>query len=446
MSFPQYPRYRDSGVDWLGLVPAHWVISRLGFECETVVPMRDKPDNLSGEIPWLRIEDFDGKYVSASKSNHGVSRETVEAMSLKVLPVGTVLCSCSCSMGATAIVSTPLVTNQTFIGIVPHDGVYIPDYLYYLLAASQDYLTSISTGAIQTYLARDDFRQLRIPRPSTAEQSAIATFLDRECAKLDALMETQQRLMLLLKEKRQAVIWHAVTKGLAPDASLKPSGVNWLGEIPRHWRVVPLKRIARVRTGVAKGKDVQGQETITVPYLRVANVQDGYLDLDEVATIEIPREELERYALRSGDVLMNEGGDFDKLGRGYVWHGQINPCITQNHVFAVRPWAVSSDWLNAISGSLYAQYYFMSRSKQSTNLASISSTNLMELPVVLPPEQEQAFILKFIEEKTSTFATLITEAERSIELLKERRTALISAAVTGKIDVRGIRQESAEAA
>ena len=126
-------------------------------------------------------------------------------------------------------------------------------------------------------------------------------------------------------------------------------------------------------------------EQVRLPYLRVANVQDGYLDLAEIATIEIAVTEVGRYLLQPGDVLMNEGGDFDKLGRGYIWRGEIAPCSHQNHVFAVRPRRVSPEWLNAIPGSAYAQFYFKTRSKQSTNLASISSTNLMELPVILPP-------------------------------------------------------------
>ncbi len=271
--------------------------------------------------------------------------------------------------------------------------------------------------------------------PPLPEQLAIAAFLDRETAKIDALVAEQQRLIDLLKEKRQAVISHAVTRGLNPDAPMKDSGVEWLGEIPAHWKVIALKRIADVNTGMAKGKDNGERDTIAVPYLRVANVQDGYLDLEEVTVMEIPAADLPRYSLKSGDVLMNEGGDFDKLGRGCVWHGQIDPCITQNHVFAVRPRMVNSDWLNAITSSDYAQFYFMTRSKQSTNLASISSTNLMELPVVLPPADEATTILDAIADKTKAYNELLTAAQSAIDLLRERRAALISAAVTGQIDV-----------
>src|SRR6185369_301168 len=114
------------------------------------------------------------------------------------------------------------------------------------------------------------------------------------------------------------------------------------------------------------------------PYLRVANVQAGHIDLSDVAKIDLPSGEVGRYLLRKGDVLMNEGGDFDKLGRGAIWQGEIEPCVHQNHVFAVRPFGVSAEWLNAITGAAFARFFFMGRSKQSTNLASISSTNLVD--------------------------------------------------------------------
>ena len=295
-----------------------------------------------------------------------------------------------------------------------------------------------STGVSYPAISANELMRLRFAMPSLEEQAGIAAFLDRETAKIDGLIGEQQQLVELLREKRQAVISHAVTKGLDPSVPMKDSGVEWLGLVPAHWEVKRLKRIATVQGGVAKGKDLAGQRTVTVPYLRVANVQDGYLKLETIATMEIPEGELDRYLLQPGDVLMNEGGDFDKLGRGYIWRGEIDPCSHQNHVFAVRPKSVGSEWLNAVTGSDYAQFYFMTRSKQSTNLASISSTNLMELPVVLPPVGEQNEILRFIEVQKVQFDALTAEAETAIRLLRERRTALISAAVTGKIDVRGI--------
>lgn len=281
--------------------------------------------------------------------------------------------------------------------------------------------------------------------PPLEEQLAIASFLDRETAKIDALIDERQRLIELLQEKRQAVISHAVTKGLNPDAPMKDSGVEWLGEVPEHWEVAPLKHLATVQTGMAKGKDLEGIETVNVPYLRVANVQDGYLSLDEVQLLAVPVTSLERYLLKEGDVLMNEGGDFDKLGRGCIWSGEIETCMHQNHVFAVRPHSVSGEWLNAYTTSRAANAYFISKSKQSTNLASISSTNLMGLSVPLPPAEEAIETLGRMNELVKEIDDLKRSAIQATDLLQERRSALISAAVTGQIDVRGLVPEAVAA-
>ena len=210
----------------------------------------------------------------------------------------------------------------------------------------------------------------------------------------------------------------------------KPSGVEWLGDVPEHWEVKPLKRLAEIQTGLAKGKEVEPEGSIEVPFLRVANVQDDFLDLENVHTILIPESSLERYLLRPGDVLMNEGGDFDKLGRGCIWDGTISPCIHQNHVFAVRPHLISPSWLNAYTSSIQANSYFISRSKQSTNLASISSSNLMDLLVPVAPDLETKKILDFLDHETAKIDALIAEQQRLIELLQEKRQAVISHAVT----------------
>jgi len=288
----------------------------------------------------------------------------------------------------------------------------------------------------QLNLNTETVGSINIAIPPPKEMSRILARLSRETERIDALVEKKTRFIELLREKRQTLITHAITKGLNPTVTMKDSGADWLGDVPGHWVVKRLKFIASVQTGVAKGKDNAGRQTIEVPYLRVANVQDGYLDLGDIATIEIPSNDLERYRLQPGDVLMNEGGDFDKLGRGHVWQGEIDPCIHQNHVFAVRPRGVSSAWLNAFTGTSAAQFYFMGRSKQSTNLASISSTNVMELPVPVPSSQEQEKILAYLDRETARLDTLVQKTKGSIALLKERRAALITAAVTGQIDLR----------
>ncbi len=441
MSLPRYSEYKDSGVAWLGEVPEHWEVpqsKRLfrkrkelnsGMACENRLAL-----TLGGVIPRA-LDDLDGLQASEFETyqifqKDDLAFKLIDLQNIKTSRVGIVP-----EMGIMSPAYIRLEANQSRLW--PKFG-----YWYFTDLYNRQVFNQLGGGVRQT-LGPEELLVLPCSAPSHSEQQTIAAFLDRETGKIDALIAEQRRLVELLAEKRQAVISHAVTKGLNPNAKMIDSGIEWLGEVPEHWEVKRLKFVATVQTGIAKGKDNAGKDTISVPYLRVANVQDGYLDLEDVATIEIPQESLDRYRLQSGDVLMNEGGDFDKLGRGHVWHCEVEPCIHQNHVFAVRPHSVSSEWLNLVTGSKYAQFYFMTRSKQSTNLASISSSNVMELPVVCPPDDEQSAISNHLNIESSKFDLLTVEANRAIELLQEHRSALISAAVTGKIDVRQLAEKEA---
>ena len=270
------------------------------------------------------------------------------------------------------------------------------------------------------------------------EQRAIAAFLDRETGRIDALMEKKQRQIELLQEKRAALISHAVTKGLDPTVPMKDSGVEWLGQIPAHWELKRLKFVAKIQTGLTLGKDYKDVPTISRPYLRVANVQDGYLDLNDITEIIIPEGDTKRHELKQGDVLMTEGGDFDKLGRGYVWEGQIDGCLHQNHIFAVRPnhKYLASLYLATLMTSSYGKAYFTSTSQQTTNLATTNITKLKYFLLPLPNIREQCSILDWLGGNISKIDGLIAKIQESLDRLKEYRTALISAAVTGQIDVR----------
>jgi type I restriction enzyme S subunit len=260
-----------------------------------------------------------------------------------------------------------------------------------------------------------------MPFPSQDKQYFIANYLDRETARIDELIAEKERMLALLDEKRSALISRVVTRGLDPNVSLKRSGQEWLGKIPAHWGLQRLKQLAEVRGGLTLGKQYSGA-LVQYPYLRVANVQDGYLHLDDVLTVDVPPSEAESNLLAYGDVLMNEGGDIDKLGRGCVWRD-----------FDVRPHSVDADWLALWTSTLEAKQYFESRAKRSTNLASISGWNVKELPIPLPPIAEQRAIHQFLADKNCRHEALRNELRGSLRLLTERRSALITAAVTGQI-------------
>jgi type I restriction enzyme, S subunit len=220
-------------------------------------------------------------------------------------------------------------------------------------------------------------------------------------------------------------------------------GSEWIAELPSHWQVKRLKHVAIIQTGLTLGKDYSGRETVTRPYLRVANVQDGYLDLGKITEVSVPVEDVARHELRPGDVLMTEGGDFDKLGRGYVWDGQIGGCLHQNHIFAVRPkYILNPRFLASLMTSDHGKNYFTTTSQQTTNLASTNSTKLKNFPLPLPCFEEQEAILGFLDRETAKINGLIAKKERLIELLQEKRTALISQAAIKGLDPNAPTKES----
>ncbi|WP_414622803.1 restriction endonuclease subunit S [Calothrix sp. CCY 0018] len=207
-----------------------------------------------------------------------------------------------------------------------------------------------------------------------------------------------------------------------------------LGRIPKDWDIKPLTELAEINSGVTLGRNLSGFGTVELPYLRVANVQDGYLELSEIKTVRIFKQEIPRYLLQPGDVLMNEGGDYDKLGRGTVWYGQVSPCLHQNHVFRVRPNQnnLISEFLALVSASSYGKKFFILSSKQSTNLASINSTQLKSFPIPCPTIGEQKIILEI----TNTYDVRIRKKETRLEKLKLVKKGLMSDLLTGKVRVK----------
>jgi type I restriction enzyme S subunit len=437
--FKPYPAYKDSGVEWLREVPSSWAVKRWRYCCrvtEGQVPPEDDRYRERILIAPNHIESGTGRilfFETANEQGAISGKYLVDPGDLiysKIRPALNKACIaegkwlCSADMYPIKIISQDLTAR--FL-------------LYFVL--SQPFarlMVDESMRVAMPKVNRETLTRCPVVLPTSEEQDAIAAFLDRETMRIDALVAKKERLIELLQEKRTALITRAVTKGLDPNVPMKDSGVEWLGEIPAHWKVWPLKTVSGLQTGMTLGKKFEGVTLVSRPYLRVANVQDGYLALDDITMIELPREDASRYELRKGDVLLTEGGDFDKLGRGCVWDGQVNGCLHQNHIFAVRPRSslLRSHFLASTMSSGYGRAYFTATSKQSTNLASTNSTKLGNLPLPLPDVSEQDSILEFLARSTARLDTLVAKVREAIDRLKELRAALISAAATGKIDVR----------
>ena len=285
---------------------------------------------------------------------------------------GTVSCNLDGYIGSTLAVLRP-TTQQLFA-----------PYLSRFLEGKFDYLQKHSTGATVPHVSRDVLDNLGIPLPSLSQQQRIA----EQLGQADRLRRTR-RYALELSDR------------FLPAAFLELFGDLVHNE--RHWRVRVLDEIADIASGIAKGQKYGSRETREVPYLRVANVQDGYLDLSEIKVIEALLGDIEHLRLQKNDIVMTEGGDFDKLGRGAIWPGGIQDCIHQNHIFRVRvnQSVLLPEFFAAFLRSPAAKNYFLRCSKQTTNLASINMSQLRATPVALPSltSQEQ-------------FASLVARHER----------------------------------
>lgn len=336
----------------------------------------------------------------------------------------------------TGQVSVRGVITSAYATVIPGDELQ-PRFAHFLLHGYDlAKLFYRMGGGLRQSMKFEDLKRLPVVLPPVVIQERIANFLDDKTARIDSLIAEKERLVETLKAYAYSFASKAMTLGLDPRVQLKETSSPEVGNIPSDWKLKRLKFLGEVRSGVAKGKDLNGADTVVLPYLRVANVQDGYLDLDDVQDIEIAKSDAARYLLQPGDVLMNEGGDNDKLGRGAVWQGQINPCIHQNHVFAVRLTDPTlSEWVARFTSTDAARAYFYLRSKQSTNLASINQSNVRELPIPMPPAEKRKAVLAEVKRVTGNTDELMAHAKAHIARLREYRSSLISAAVTGQLDL-----------
>ncbi|MFY1668829.1 restriction endonuclease subunit S [Plantactinospora sp. WMMB334] len=279
-------------------------------------------------------------------------------------------------------------------------------------------------------------RDLRISLPPLSEQRRIASFLDTETTRLNRLIEYRLQQCTALEERWYAEVSETLIPGITRNSARMPPW-PWLPPTQRDRPLVRLGYICRLQSGITiDGKREDDGTSVTRPYLRVANVQAGYIDLSSITEVTVPKSMAIRSTLRPGDVLMTEGGDLDKLGRGTVWDGQIRDCLHQNHVFALRPDPdrLDTHYLALMTQTLHGRSYFESTGSRTTNLASTSSSKILNFPIPLPPVAHQRKIVHNLQQRHSTITRTIGKLKRQLELLAERRHALITAAVTKQTD------------
>ena len=436
MSFSAYPEYKPSGFDWLPEIPAHWMDRKIARDIPFVVgwtPPSGKDEYYDGDLPWVTIADMTQMSVEDTKSK--ISHLAVQDKGAKVVPAGSMLFSFKLSVGKIAFLTIDSYTNEAIAGFLPCGPLDLEYWKY----AAPEFIPRYGRENIYgaTLLNQELISSVRFSAPARAEQTQIARFLDHETARIDALIAEQQRLIELLKEKRQAVISHAVTKGLNPTVPMKDSGVEWLGEVPAHWIVSRVKNVASFITSGPRGWSDYIDESAEDIFVQSGDMDNGLnVLLDKAKRITTPEgAEGVRTRLQEGDVVVCITGA--NTGRVAVLGEVSQAAYVNQHLGLIRPYrfACKSMYLGYALSSSPCQTYF--NIEQYGLKEGLSLTDLAEAPLMVPPLAEQAQLVDVIEKQLSNLDVLTADSEMTVELLQERRSALISAAVTGKIDVRG---------
>ena len=439
-----YPAYKNSGVASLGIIPSHWQLQQLKFNSYAkgrIGWQNLRSDEFTSEGPYLITGmHFSNGTVDWSACYH-ITQERYEMAPEIQVREGDLLITKDGSIGKLAYIEKlpgPASLNSHLLLIRPLRDDYLTPYLYYLLLSSvfQIYILEQQSGTTFFGITQESIVNFPAILPSLPEQRAIVAFLDRETARIDALIAKKVRLIELLQEKRTALISHAVTKGLDPNAQMKDSRVEWLGDIPAHWQVKKLKRLTNtISKGTTPTTFGFGFSEEGIRFIKAENIVHGVISDQPASFIDMATNELLlRSKLHAGDILMViAGATTGKIG--LIEQAQL-PANTNQAVAFVRP--------ENGKDSRYLFYWLSSTAIQNlvwllavqAAQPNLSLEDIRNFVVLYPPLNEAAAIAAYLDNKTSTIDRLIEKIHEGIERLGENRSALVSAAVTGKIDVR----------
>jgi type I restriction enzyme S subunit len=446
MSFPKYPKYKYSGLEWLGKVPQGWSVVPLKRAFKIIGGSTPDPaeSNWGGEIVWVTPADLSklqGR--SIQDSLRKLTDAGLASCSSSVVPPKSIILSTRAPIGSIGIASVPLATNQGCKALVARSGVD-PSFYAYLFEVMTAELQIRGKGTTFLELSGDALGAIEVPQPSHREQELLAVFLDQETAKIDALIHEQRRLIYLLKEKRKAAISQAVTKGLDTSVGQKAAGTDWFDTVPTHWHVKKLSQVAQVVRGGSPrpAGDARYFNGSFIPWITVGEVtkDDDALLFETEAMLTEEGSKLSRQ-IPAGTLIMTNSGA--TLGVPKVLG--ISGCANDGILAFLN---VSSE-----VDQMFV-YHFLSsltetlreRVKQGSGQPNLNTGIVGSLPLPIPPLEEQRQIVSILSGVLTLFRELQAKSNDLVELLQERRTAIISAAVTGKIDVRNYKPQTSAVA
>jgi type I restriction enzyme S subunit len=443
-SFKPYPAYKPSGIEWLGEIPEHWEVKRLKLVAHINDDVLSEATDPSYELRYLDIGNVNdrGQILAIDE----ISFEAAPSRARRVVRAGdTIISTVRTYLKAIGFLEAPepnLIVSTGFAVLRPK-SILNSKFLFWLVSSPNfvDAVVSHSEGVGYPAINPATLAALPMWYPDVTQQRAIANFLDLETAEIDALIAKKERLVELLQEKRTALISHAVTKGLDPTVPMKDSGIEWLGEIPDHWEVKQLKYVvskgpASIKTGPF-GSQLLADEMVggEVKVYNQRNVIDKDSDVGDNYILKNKYRELASFAVEPGNILVTTRGT---IGRCFILppgaeKGILHPCLMR-----IRP--DENQYLPELLSIVIEESYLFQTQlfllSNATTIEVIYSDTIKRVLLPVPSQHEQARILNYIRQQAEKIDTLVAKIRDAIERLKEYRTALISAAVTGKIDVR----------
>ena len=434
MQFKQYPSYKNSGVEWLGDVPEHWDSCNLKFISKIYAggtPDRNRLDYwVKGEIPWINSGAVN--QVIIKEPSEYITELGLKNSSAKYIPVNSLVMALAGqgrTKGMVAYTSIETTCNQSMAAIVPKNYHY--KFLYYWLDSNYQNIRNLTGGDNRDGLNLAVLSNIPCPKISIVEQTQIVSFLDTETARIDNLIAKQEKLIELLEEQRKSIISHAVTKGLNPNAPMKDSGVEWLDEVPEHWRISSLKRYGYFKGGAGFPHAYQGNTEENIPFFKVNSLSKDKRFLSSFSDF-VGEETAKKLGAK---IFPKNSIFFAKVGAALLLErirtNQQPCCIDNNMMGFVIQNELSFDFAFYLMSLIDFKYLVNPGAVPSINESQISS-----FLISVPPISEQTQIANYLDTETARIDNLIAKQKNLIEKLKEYRASIISHAVTGKIDVR----------
>lgn len=431
-----YPKYKDSGVEWIGEVPEGWDVKKLKYLAKVktgYTPSKSIPGNYSMDgMVWAKPEDLQ-QFSPILDSKERISKQGVKDGS--IIPKDSILVCCIGTIGKIGIAGVDLITNQQINALIFNSSIKSEFGKYTIFSSETEHIKE-ANGNVVKILNGETQKNIVFAVPTSSEQTTIAAFLDRKTAEIDSLIANKERLIELYEEEKAAVINHAVTKGLDPDAEMKDSGIEWLGEIPAHWEVKRLRYIGDCQNGVSKSGEYFGAG---FPFITYGDVYNKFVLPEQPKGLANSTEDDQKnYSVVKGDVFFTRTSEtIEEIGIASSCLKTIDQAVFSGFLIRFRP-------IEGILLEGFSKYYFRAnihrlffvKEMNLVTRASLSQELLKKLPVLIPPIQVQEKIASYLDQIETNFNSIISKFKRQIELLKEYRTALISEAVTGKIDLR----------